>query len=188
MSDAFGPHTLFAIPQLPEMDVNRWSAAHRAMKDCVVSASVVDIDMLWTLNDGEYVRADPYEGRFSLTESGKPARDTGKLESLWLSSDAGFVNCVEVNPKTDAMQILSGDGHEIIVVMAWLLVMHEMYPGLMAVKTKAAGWQWMKALKIAKEAGYSSDELPWPVDEDDAAVPVTPLPVIEVPEDLDFRA
>ncbi|WP_300494922.1 hypothetical protein [Marinobacter sp.] len=185
MSDAFGTHTLFAMP---EMDANLWSGAHRALKDCVISSTTTGVRQLWTLNDGEHVRVDPFEGRFNLTESGLPARDTQKAESLWLASDPGFANNVEINPNTTAMQILSGTGEEILIAMAWLLVMHEMHPGLMAVKTKAAGWQWAKALRIAQGAGYSSDELPWPIDNDGAAAPVAPFPVIEVPENLDFRA
>lgn len=185
MSDAFETHTLFAMP---EIDVNRWSACHRALKDCVISSSVVDVDMLWALNDGEHVRVDPFEGRFNLTESGKPARDTGKLESLWLASDPGFNSNVEINPNTTAMQILSGTGHEIILVMAWLLVMHEMYPGFIAVETRAAGWQWAKALRIARNAGYSSDELPWPIGPQSEGSKIPQLTEINVPESLDFRA
>lgn len=185
MSDAFGTHTLFAMP---EMDANLWSGAHRALKDCVISSTTTGVRQLWTLNDGEHVRVDPFEGRFNLTESGLPARDTLKSESLWLASDPGFENNVEINPKTTAMQILSGTGEEILIAMAWLLVMHEMHPGLMAVKTKAAGWQWAKALRIAQGAGYSSDELPWPIDSDGEESKVRHFPQIKVPESLDFRA
>lgn len=175
------PHTVFA---LKGVTLNNWPLMHRCLKDVVLSAEIIGIRELWTVNDGGYVKAAPFDAPFNLTSSGRTINDSQRLETLSVASQQNIWHEVEINPKTDSHQILSNWSAETTVVMAWLLCLYEMNPESVEVQTTEFTTQWQKALKLAKDCGFSGDTIPWATKAD----LVTPSVAIHIPASMDFRA